>query len=131
MMVTPTHAPGGSISNAAWTQKGTLSVQLQVGASGSGTTYHSHPQCSSPRQGELTRSTPGVQLGNYGQWTQDGAATIHVTNSSSGYGVYLNGVSATWQQNGPLTIETEYSGAGACDPPPRAARRFLFSLLMR
>lgn len=76
-------------TSATWIQKGTLSVQLQVGASGS-----------------------GVQLGNNGQWTQDGAATIHVTNSSSGYGVYLNGVSATWQQNGPLTIETEYSGAG-------------------
>lgn len=83
-----------------------------------------YPLCSFPRLGELTRSTSGVQLGLNGQWTQDGAATIHVTNSSSGYGVYLNNNGATWQQNGPLTIETEYSGAGACDPPPRGCPPF-------
>lgn len=35
-----THASGVSISSATWIQKGTLSVQLQAGASGSGTTYH-------------------------------------------------------------------------------------------
>ncbi|ELR14096.1 uncharacterized protein ACA1_367290 [Acanthamoeba castellanii str. Neff] len=83
-------ATGVSISTGAtWAQKGTLSVQLQAGASGS-----------------------GVQVGGNSHWIQDGAATIHVTNSTSGYGVYLNGVGATWQQNGLLTIETEYSGAG-------------------
>jgi hypothetical protein len=66
-------------------------------------------------------------VGGNSHWIQDGAATIHVTNSTSGYGVYLNGVGATWQQNGLLTIETEYSGAGAChSPPPHAVRRSFF-----